>query len=174
MKNVRIPSLVVASLIAVSFGACSKQEGTSATPSAPSAGPATVAASPAPEALPRDVVFRQKLACSDAAKSFGFVATSPRGNAYVLGRNCYSATLNTCIVEYTSLDNSATIFDALTGEKLVEFLNFPGTADQINLASRIGVVTPATAATSTAEEGDTPQRVEFLRWSTHLFEACAR
>lgn len=171
MKNARIPTLVLSALVAVSLSACAKKEG--ATPS-PVTGTAAAAASPGPTELPRDVVFRQKLACSETARAFGFVATSPRGNGYALRRNCYSATLNTCIVEYTALDESATIFDALTGEVLVEYLNFPGPDDKLNLASRIGVASATAAPTTTGEEAETPQRVEFHRWSAHLFEACAR
>jgi len=82
--------------------------------------------------------------------------------------------INTCIIEYAAEDDSATIFDALTSEARVEYLNYPGNADQINLASRIGAATPPATATTTAEEGVTPQRVDYLRWSAHLFEACAR
>lgn len=171
MNNARIPTLFLSALVIVSLSACTKKEGATAPPAT---GTAAAAASPGQAELPRDVVFRQKLACSDTARAFGFVGTSPRGNGYTLRRNCYSATLNTCIVEYTSLDESATIFDALTGEVLVEYLNFPGPDDKFNIASRIGVASATATATSTAEEAETPQRIEFQRWSAHLFEACAR
>ncbi|MFA6959029.1 MAG: hypothetical protein WC538_24415, partial [Thermoanaerobaculia bacterium] len=93
---------------------------------------------------------------------------------YLLRRNCYSEALNTCVVEYQAQDDSATIFDALTGDVLVEYLNYPGTADQINVAPRIGTAAPPATATTTAEEGTTPQRLDYERWSTHLFEGCAK
>ncbi|MFA6959104.1 MAG: hypothetical protein WC538_24790, partial [Thermoanaerobaculia bacterium] len=71
-------------------------------------------------------------------------------------------------------DDSATIFDALTGDVLVEYLNYPGTADQINVAPRIGTAAPPATTTTTAEEGVTPPRVDHERWSTHIFEGCAK
>ena len=147
MNNARIPTLVLSTLVVVSLSACAKKEGATAPPAT---GTAAAAAIGAPAELPRDVVFRQKLACSDTARAFSFVATSPRGNGYALRRNCYSATLNTCIVEYTSLDESATIFDALTGEVLVEYLNFPGPDDKPNIASRIGVASARTSRNQAA------------------------
>ncbi len=171
MTITRIPAIILASLLVVSISGCAKQGRTTAT-----SAPGTVATAANTESAEpaREVVFQQKLACSNIAKSYGFVATSPREHPYVQQRNCYSATLNTCIVEYRAQDDSATIFDALTGEVLVEFLNYPGNADQINLAPRLGITAPPASATTTAEEGVTPQKVDYDRWSAHLFEGCAR
>lgn len=174
MKIAHASALVAASLLAISLGACSKQQGSAQTPAT---GTSQATATTGAAELPREIVFQQKVACSNAARAFGFTATSPREHPYLLRRNCYSATLNTCIVEYVAQDESATIFDSLTGEVLVEYLNYPGPADQLNLAARFGATAPpapAPTATTTAEEGVTPQRVDYERWSSHLFEGCAR
>lgn len=171
MKNVRLASVVFASLLVLTFGSCSKQKSVETPPSGVTA---PVRSAPAAGELPREIVFQQKVACSNAARAFGFTATSPREHPYLLRRNCYSEALNTCVVEYRAQDDSATIFDALTGDVLVEYLNYPGNADQINVAPRIGTGAPPATATTTAEEGTTPQRLDYERWSTHLFEGCGR
>ncbi len=172
MKNAKLYSVAVASLLALTLGSCSKQKAPEAPQ--PAAGNTPARSTAAAAEIPREIVFQQKVACSNAARAFGFTATSPREHPYLLRRNCYSEALNTCVVEYQAQDDSATIFDALTGDVLVEYLNYPGNADRINVAARIGTGAPPTTATTTAEEGVTPQRVDYERWSTHLFEGCAR
>lgn len=174
MNTKRAAFSLLLPLVALALGSCSKPGAPAAAPAA--SGVPAAATSDAQANAARERAFDQKVACASAARAFAFTAMSPRNHPYVLKRNCYSAALNSCIVEYAALDESATIFDALTGEVLVEYLNFPGPGDQINVSQRVGTATQAApaSATTTAEEGATPQRLDYERLSIQLFEGCAR
>jgi hypothetical protein len=121
-----------------------------------------------------DSDFDRKVACFDASNAFRYDAVSPRDGVYEMKRSCYVLALETCVVEYVAPDGSATIFDMLTREPLVVYLNYPGLADEIELSDRLSRLPEKEHSTEASGEDMTPERREYERRAVQIFEACAR